>query len=244
MQDECTTKTCSKCKEPQPLAAFSKHGPGLRPDCKACASVRNAAYRAAHPEQIAAHRVSRREGGRAYNAAYYASHREEKAAYNTAYYAANLEKERARSIAWKKANPAAVAALYAAHHEERRAYRAAWQKANPEKVRAYSAAWAKANPENGAAYQHTRRARLRSVPSERVLISVLYERDKGICGICKKRVYKNARDLQMRPSHDHIRPVSKGGHNTYSNSQLAHRRCNSIKGAKLVPIQLSFSLSV
>lgn len=219
-------KTCSKCKEIKPLAAFSKKGEGVQPACKACIAIDSAAYRAANPEKLrarkAAYRAAHAEEMRAHDAAYYAEHREECLVRFATYRAAHLEKERARSAAWSRANPEKVVAN-----------NAAWNKANPEKVAAYKVAWNKANPENRAAIQQIRQARKRGVPSERVLISELFDRDKGICGICKKRVYNNARDIFMRPSHDHIIPISKGGHGTWANAQLAHRRCNSSKGAKV-----------
>jgi 5-methylcytosine-specific restriction endonuclease McrA len=34
----------------------------------------------------------------------------------------------------------------------------------------------------------------------------------------------------MRPSHDHVVPLTKGGSNTPDNVRLAHRGCNSSKG--------------
>lgn len=157
----------------------------------------------------------------AYFAAYYATHHEERLATQAAYHAARRDELNA-----------AAKAYYAARREECKAASRAYYATHREQLRARSAAWAKANPDKVLARKHVRRARLRGVESERVLISVLFERDKGICGICKKRVYKNARDLFMRPSHDHILPVFNGGANTYANSRLTHLRCNIARGSR------------
>ena len=37
----------------------------------------------------------------------------------------------------------------------------------------------------------------------------------------------------LYPSLDHIIPMAKGGSHTWDNVQIAHRRCNSLKGDKL-----------
>lgn len=74
---------------------------------------------------------------------------------------------------------------------------------------------------------HKRRAILAKVPSEFVDINLLYVRDKGVCGICKELV--DRKDM----SHDHIVPLSKGGHNTWANAQLTHLLCNLRKGSTL-----------
>ena len=56
---------------------------------------------------------------------------------------------------------------------------------------------------------------------------VVFERDKGICGICKALVGTERWEI------DHVVPLSKGGLHAYDNVQLAHRRCNRSKGAKV-----------
>lgn len=261
MNEPAATKICTRCHEDKPRTAFNRAGNGVQPKCKACekayrmehieeARARQRAYHAAHREEIAI-RV----------AAYNASHAKEARARASAWKKANPERaaetlaayraERSKELAEKqkeraRLHPEVGAAWRAANRERIRAYRASYRLTHPPseeakaKRRASLAAWKKANSEKVAASNHTRRARKRNLPSERVLLPVLFERDGGICGICKKRVYKNARDVGMKPSHDHVIPISKGGHNTYANAQLAHRRCNSVKGARLVPRQVSF----
>ena len=182
-------------------------------------SAYRAAYYAAHREEFAAAQRAYREGHReevaAQRAAYNAAHREEIASYGAFWYAAHREE---------------IAARNAARREERAAVKAAYNATHREQIAAYDAAYRATHREQVNAKISARRARLRGLPSERVMLSVLFERDKGICGICQKRVYKNARDIQMRPSHDHILPVSRGGANTYVNARLAHRRCNTARG--------------
>lgn len=71
---------------------------------------------------------------------------------------------------------------------------------------------------------HARRAEKLGLESKKVLISYLNKRDRGRCGICHRLV----RDKQgpMRPSIDHIIPLSRGGTHELTNVQLAHYRCN------------------
>lgn len=49
----------------------------------------------------------------------------------------------------------------------------------------------------------------------------------AICGICGKPI-TDMKDCTI----DHIRPLSKGGMSTIENCQLAHSRCNLLKGNK------------
>jgi 5-methylcytosine-specific restriction endonuclease McrA len=167
---------------------------------------------------------------REYDLAYYAAHRDERLAYQVTYRASHPDAERAYHAAYRTVNRekrrAAGVIYQATHAEKRRAYR----REHIEEHRLYQALYYSDHPEVARAKRQIRRARLCSLASERVLISELFVRDRGICGICGKRVYKQARDKMMRPSHDHILPVSKGGANTYANSRLTHRRCNVIRG--------------
>jgi len=76
---------------------------------------------------------------------------------------------------------------------------------------------------------HMRRAHKLGLNSSRdVNLTYLIERDGGRCGLCHKLV----RDKKgpMRPSIDHIIPLSRGGTNTLDNVHLAHYRCNLSKG--------------
>lgn len=72
-------------------------------------------------------------------------------------------------------------------------------------------------------------------------LSEVYSKSSGKCsicgGLCDWNDYKVVNGVIIYgnnyPSRDHIIPKSKGGLNTWSNIALAHRLCNSQKGAKL-----------
>jgi 5-methylcytosine-specific restriction endonuclease McrA len=85
---------------------------------------------------------------------------------------------------------------------------------------------------------HYDRAKRLGLPVERgVTLKKLYERDGGICQICGMVCDYSGNGLSdLYPSIDHIIPLSRdpekvGGH-TWSNVQLAHRICNSVKSAR------------
>ena len=77
-----------------------------------------------------------------------------------------------------------------------------------------------------------------------ISLNRLYERDNGICYICGKQCDWN--DYEMRgetfiagnnyPSVEHIKPLSKGGKHEWKNVKLAHRLCNTVKGAREIPL--------
>lgn len=50
-------------------------------------------------------------------------------------------------------------------------------------------------------------------------------RQTNACGICGKSII-NLKEATI----DHIIPLSKGGHSGLSNLQLAHEKCNLLKG--------------
>lgn len=146
---------------------------------------------------------------KAYAALRYQTYKEDWAPKYAAHREANREKNRLYQIAYRTANPP-----------------------DPEVAKARAAAYYQTHKEENRAKAARRRARLRALETENVLISELFARDGGICGICRKKVEWNPANPRMIPSHDHIIPVAKGGPNTYANSQLAHLWCNQSKGAR------------
>lgn len=64
---------------------------------------------------------------------------------------------------------------------------------------------------------------------KKISLEQLYERDKGICGICKKPVTKKQL-LSGLANRDHIIPVANGGSNRQENLRLAHYSCNIRRG--------------
>jgi 5-methylcytosine-specific restriction endonuclease McrA len=68
-------------------------------------------------------------------------------------------------------------------------------------------------------------------------IESLWQAQAGFCALCGKQMLRNrfeaghARIWQkQRATIDHIIPRSKGGADTIDNLQLAHARCNKVKG--------------
>lgn len=86
---------------------------------------------------------------------------------------------------------------------------------------------------------HRKRARLYGVEYDpSVKLDKVFERDNGICQICGKPCdYEdkspNGTVGNNYPSIDHITPMSRGGAHVWENVQLAHMRCNSIKGISM-----------
>ncbi len=76
-----------------------------------------------------------------------------------------------------------------------------------------------------------RRARKRKAWVEEVWRSVVFERDGWICQLCGDPVDPETEwpDTQCA-SLDHITPLAQGGDHSYTNTQLAHHLCNSLKG--------------
>lgn len=74
--------------------------------------------------------------------------------------------------------------------------------------------------------QHEVRARRLGVRWEPVDLRLVYQRDKGICGICREPV-----SLELFTI-DHIMALSRGGAHVMDNLQIAHRVCNSRKGRR------------
>jgi hypothetical protein len=66
----------------------------------------------------------------------------------------------------------------------------------------------------------------------KISIEELYVRDKGMCGICGKRV-THKQFLKGMANRDHIIPASLGGTNHRTNLRLAHYSCNIRRGNDL-----------
>jgi 5-methylcytosine-specific restriction endonuclease McrA len=77
-----------------------------------------------------------------------------------------------------------------------------------------------------------RKARIRCGFVEPVSIGILRQRDADTCRICGQPV-----DAARKPPHplaatiDHVVALVNGGQHGYANTQLAHQRCNTAKGA-------------
>jgi 5-methylcytosine-specific restriction endonuclease McrA len=76
------------------------------------------------------------------------------------------------------------------------------------------------------------RARKRDAYVEDVNALVVAERDGWICRLRKTNIQVTRKHDNKDPwclEIDHIVPVSRGGEESYANTQCAHRRCNQIK---------------
>ena len=88
----------------------------------------------------------------------------------------------------------------------------------------YMRTWKRPSMQNTV--RHEKRAQEYGVRFERgITPREIFRRDLGLCGICGEWV---------QPRHvsiDHKVPLSKGGTHTRDNVQLAHLKCNKIKGS-------------
>jgi endogenous inhibitor of DNA gyrase (YacG/DUF329 family) len=88
------------------------------------------------------------------------------------------------------------------------------------------------------ARKHARRRGQRR-KQEIISLDYLYRRDRGVCGLCHRHV---PRDLKaphpQSATIDHIVPLSQGGRHVIENAQLAHYKCNTIKGNRPCGSQL------
>ena len=82
------------------------------------------------------------------------------------------------------------------------------------------------HPGKQAEYENRRRARLLGAFVAPVDPASIRDRDGGICGICSQFVEPLVQSL------DHIIALANGGTHEPANVQLAHRVCNSRKGAR------------
>jgi hypothetical protein len=136
---------------------------------------------------------------------------------------------------WAKANPDKVKKKkqkwYEAHKDEAKIKAAArtkvWREANTERAKKAVISWMKANPDKVKNHHAIRRARKYNVSAEKFSIKDIFDRDKWICGLCKKKVNKKLKyPHPLSASLDHILPLSLKGSHTRKNVQLAHLLCN------------------
>ena len=85
-----------------------------------------------------------------------------------------------------------------------------------------------------ANYRRKNTMRRGVVGAQPIRIQDIGDRDCWLCQLCGQPVDRllSGRDPQG-PTVDHILPISKGGQDTLENVQLAHHRCNSLKGNRV-----------
>lgn len=85
-----------------------------------------------------------------------------------------------------------------------------------------------------ASKNHRRRAVLRGVDAELIVPLAIFERDGWTCQLCGVPVDRRRSGRhRWGPTLDHVVPLATGGRHVRSNVQLAHRRCNLTKGARV-----------
>lgn len=84
--------------------------------------------------------------------------------------------------------------------------------------------------------------RIQATKRDPITLERVFEKESGVCylcgGLCDKDAYIIRDDgvfiaLDNYPSIEHVVPLSRGGTHTWDNVRLAHRICNSIKGANV-----------
>ena len=83
------------------------------------------------------------------------------------------------------------------------------------------------HPGKHAEIENRRRARLLGAFVAPVDPAAIRARDNETCGICGSFVALSEQSM------DYIIPLARGGTHEPANVQLAHRRCNSSKGARI-----------
>lgn len=136
----------------------------------------------------------------------------------------NKEQASARKMAWAVANPDRVAASLERTKERRYAAIKLYREQNPDRVREW-----KRNREA------RRRARKLGLPFEVFTSEEIFDRDNWVCRLCSETVdplisWPNPFSASL----DHRIPISKGGHHTRVNVQLAHLGCNARKGDRII----------
>lgn len=110
------------------------------------------------------------------------------------------------------------------HYARAKAYYAR----HPDRRRATVRNYKRANLDKQVDWQGRRRAQKREAPNEPIDVKQVFVRDAGLCHICKLAVDPKNWHL------DHVIPLSRGGHHTYSNVAVSHPKCNLSKSNKLL----------
>ena len=200
-------KVCTKCGEAKPattefFALSSRNSSGFQSACKKC------------------------------NNAWYAANKEKRQDYNRAYRESNRAKATERMRMWRSKNRERELAREKKRREQKpelfaekaRRYNLAHKEENAERRRRYVAM----NREMVRARNQRRRTRKMSAEGTHTGtdIQAQYERQRGKCYYCGKKVGKNYHV-------DHVVPLSRGGTNDPDNLVIACPSCNTSKCDKL-----------
>jgi len=89
-------------------------------------------------------------------------------------------------------------------------------------------AWKARNPRRVNGYVRKRQALVVTTTVELVDYTVVLEKARGHCKICRKPFGR------LKVEIDHKVPLARGGTHTYDNLQAVHAVCNRRKGAKIL----------
>jgi 5-methylcytosine-specific restriction endonuclease McrA len=110
-----------------------------------------------------------------------------------------------------------------------------WYEVNEARLRAAAIAWKASNREAANEAEHRRRARKMGGGSERIDRLAVWERDRGHCWICERRIDAELTfPHPLSPSIDHVIPLNRGGGHVMSNVAMSHLRCNISKQDKIL----------
>jgi 5-methylcytosine-specific restriction endonuclease McrA len=220
------TAICPKCHIEKPLSAFNRdknRKNGHTPYCKACRKVYQQKNQKRIKESKALSYQKNKPAVLVRVKKYGDTHQEQRRQYSKAYHKAHYNPELARRRYLQRLEVSG---------EVLRAQKRTYAQQNSEALRVYKAQWVKDNPDKMHAAKSRRRTReAGALYVEAVSLDVLYQRDKGICQLCHKPCKR------QEASRDHVVPIVEGGEHSYRNCVLAHRRCNSGKGARHIPQQ-------
>lgn len=118
-----------------------------------------------------------------------------------------------------------AAAYYAANRTKRIQNARSWNQANPTRHRASNKKWRMNHPEESREHRRIKHSRRRAAKGDFTLADwrALVARSRR-CFYCRRKFTK-----VLRPTHDHLTPLSKGGANSPENSVCACKKCNSRK---------------
>lgn len=234
-------KICSMCHEEKDISQFHrnrKRKDGYRYECKACSKKESSRHYFAHKPYIQKHtreyRATHKDLYKSKKRAWDDSNQEHIREYTHNYYYANIATilEKARIRYWE--NPELSRQKTRQFRLDNPAYSRTYYEINKEALRIQRALFYQKHPEKARKKRMIRRARLRNAPRiEAIDHEEIAARDKWTCHICHKRV--NRKNWSI----DHLVPLIDNGSHTMDNVALAHRRCNSKRGAwHTIPVQL------
>lgn len=185
--------------------------------------ARNKRWRDAHPEQMKAIRAKWLKNNLEYD-------KRRRAEYGAKWRKANPTKAKARLEKWKANNQKHIKAYrkkyYAEHREERLVANNKWNADNRERTKLVHKKYRQNKKTEIKLLNAARRAK---VAGGGIRKEDIENWNSRICGVCKLPIEENYHI-------DHITPLSRGGLHVVSNLQLAHPRCNILKGDRLTNI--------